>query len=53
MPAHAALPGPGAAAFAGLDAYVAFMRRCWAQAPANRPTFADAVVVLGGLQDAC
>ena len=41
-PAHQ-LPGPDAPAVAAagrLDAYCALMRDCWAQEPADRPSFA-------------
>ena len=53
VPDRAALPGPGAAAFAGLDDYVALMRRCWEQAPEKRPPFGEVVTALSGMLDAC
>lgn len=37
------LPGPGAATFSGLDAYIRLMEDCWAQEPQDRPTFEDVV----------
>lgn len=37
------LPGPGAAAFSGLDAYIRLMEDCWAQEPQDRPSFEDVV----------
>ena len=40
VPPPAALPGGG---FAELDAYVALMKRCWAQNPYDRPSFAELV----------
>lgn len=42
MPALEALPGklPERAVY---DAYVALVRRCWAQDPAERPTFGDII----------
>ena len=49
VPARAALPGPDDATFAGLDDYVALMRRCWAHAPEARPTFSE---VIGALREA-
>ena len=45
VPPAAKLPGGG---FADLPKYVALMRRCWAQKPADRPpSFVD---VLAGLR---
>lgn len=41
VPAREALPGPDTASFAGLDAYIALMQRCWAQNPDERPTFGE------------
>lgn len=38
------LPGADTATFGasgGLDAYCALMQQCWAQAPADRPSFAE------------
>ncbi len=37
IPPRDQLPGPDTASFAGLDAYIALMQRCWAQV---RPVFA-------------
>lgn len=39
------LPGP-ATSFEGLETYVDLMRRCWAQSPADRPSFTEVIVVL-------
>ena len=44
VPPPAALPGGG---FVGLPAYEALMRRCWAQAPVDRPqNFAEVISAL-------
>lgn len=43
VPAQDRLPGPDAASFAGLDDYIALMRRCWAQRPDERPSFQEVV----------
>lgn len=44
VPPPEALPGGSSPALqAGLPAYVALMKRCWAQAPEERPTFDDIV----------
>jgi serine/threonine protein kinase len=48
VPARGELPGPDDATFAGLDDYVALMRRCWAHAPEARPGFAE---VIGALRE--
>ncbi|KAL4423315.1 hypothetical protein ABPG77_006110 [Micractinium sp. CCAP 211/92] len=44
------LPGSDTPQFAGLDAYVALMRRCWAQDPAERPTFEQVIPELRALR---
>ena len=41
VPAPAALPGPSPAGPEGLAAYLRLMQHCWAQAPGDRPTFAE------------
>ena len=46
LPPRDELPGPDTAAFAGLDAYIALMQRCWAQDPSKRPPFAEIVPTL-------
>lgn len=48
VPALQELPGapPPAQLY---DAYVALMRRCWAQQPADRPTFSQVIVELRGI----
>ena len=38
LPPRDSLPGPGSGDWPGLDAYVALMERCWAQAPEDRPS---------------
>lgn len=44
LPTVEALPGGSSPALqAGLPGYVALMKRCWAQAPEQRPTFDDIV----------
>lgn len=44
LPPVEALPGGSSPALqAGLPGYVALMKRCWAQAPEQRPTFDDIV----------
>ena len=52
VPPREALPGPDTAAFAGLDAYISLMQRCWAQDPVERPAFQQIVTELrwGGVQ---
>lgn len=41
------LPGAGAAGFEqGLPAYMQLAERCWAQDPAERPSFQQIIVVL-------
>jgi serine/threonine protein kinase len=52
VPPRGELPGPGAAAFAGLDEYEALMRRCWAQAPEERPPFDEVAGALVALLEA-
>jgi serine/threonine protein kinase len=49
VPSRAELPGPDAATYAGLDAFVELMQECWAQAPENRPTFQQIVPRLSSL----
>jgi hypothetical protein len=49
LPPRAQLPGPGAAEFAGFDAYVSLMERCWAQEPEARPTFGQVAEALRAL----
>ena len=49
VPPPEALPGLDTAAFArsgGLDQYLGLMRRCWAQAPEERPAFQQIVPLL-------
>ncbi|EFN55433.1 hypothetical protein CHLNCDRAFT_31062 [Chlorella variabilis] len=43
IPAKEELPGPDTQRFAGLDDYVGLLQRCWAQDPAERPTFEDCI----------
>jgi ankyrin repeat protein/serine/threonine protein kinase len=52
VPPRGELPGPGAGAFAGLDEYEALMRRCWAQAPEERPPFDEVAGALVALLEA-
>jgi hypothetical protein len=49
LPALEELPGPDNAAFGQLDVYCQLVRDCWAQNPAERPTFADIVPRLGAM----
>lgn len=49
VPAPAALRG---GAFPGLPAYTALLRRCWAQNPYDRPSFAELVPELRALLEA-
>ncbi len=42
-PDPAALPG---GTFGGVDLFTALIRKCWAQDPAARPTFADIIADL-------
>lgn len=49
VPPRIALPGPDTLAFAGLDSYCQLMRDCWAQRPADRPTFEAIIPRLGRL----
>ena len=44
--AGSASSGEGAGGFPGLGAYVALMRRCWAQAPEERPGFGEVIADL-------
>jgi hypothetical protein len=37
---------------AGLDAYIGLLQRCWAQAPADRPTFRQVVHELEVMESA-
>jgi len=47
VPPRQELPGrEGGGEAGGLDAYMALMRRCWAQAPEERPSFQDVVDIL-------
>ncbi|PSC74168.1 Serine threonine-kinase CTR1 [Micractinium conductrix] len=39
VPPRGALPGADTPTFTGLEAYLALMRRCWAQNPCDRPSF--------------
>lgn len=43
VPPRDQLPGFDTPAFQGLDAYVALMKRCWAQRPEERPGFEEAI----------
>ena len=43
VPPRPELPGLGGGGGAGLDAYLALMRRCWAQQPDERPPFEEVV----------
>jgi hypothetical protein len=45
IPARDDLPDRGGD-FADLDAYIALMRRCWAQNPADRPGFGEIIASL-------
>ena len=49
LPPAGSLPGLGAAPPPGFPAYVQLMERCWAQAPAARPSFAEIVAALEAL----
>ncbi|GAB4815428.1 hypothetical protein N2152v2_002474, partial [Parachlorella kessleri] len=44
--ADSASSGEGAGGFPGMGAYVALMRRCWAQAPEDRPGFGEIIADL-------
>lgn len=46
IPSRNELPGPDTQNFAGLDAYIALMRRCWAHEPEDRPSFQEIISVL-------
>jgi hypothetical protein len=52
IPPHAALPGPDTHLFAGLDAYIGLLQRCWAQDPAERPRFQEVIQELRRLLEA-
>ncbi|KAI7844427.1 hypothetical protein COHA_002020 [Chlorella ohadii] len=52
IPNPAALPGPGPGSPEGLAAYLSLMQRCWAQAPGDRPSFAEVVQMVRALLDA-
>lgn len=41
IPDRGALPGKDTLGFAGLDTYIAIMKRCWSQDPAERPSFKE------------
>jgi hypothetical protein len=43
VPSRSELPGPGGGDFEGYEAYVALLRRCWAQSPFDRPTFSEII----------
>lgn len=45
IPSSEELPG-AERGFAGLDRYVALLKRCWAQRPEDRPTFGEIVAEL-------
>ena len=48
VPPSSALPGGG---FRGLPAYMALMKRCWAQEPGARPaSFAEVLAALRSVQ---
>lgn len=49
LPRREALPGPGAPALAGLDAYCRLMQSCWAGGPQQRPTLDRVVAQLTAL----
>lgn len=49
VPPRGALPGSDTLAFEGLEGYCKLMRDCWAQQPAERPTFETIIPRLGGL----
>ena len=53
IPPRSELPGPGGATWAGLDAYVALLRRCTARAPADRPPLEHACAELQMLREMC
>ena len=46
IPARDRLPGADTPSWAGLDAYVALLKRCWAQSPYDRPAFDRAAAEL-------
>lgn len=46
IPPLEALPGQDTASFQGLGAYIDLIQRCWAQDPAERPSFPDIVADL-------
>ncbi|KAI7845286.1 hypothetical protein COHA_001129 [Chlorella ohadii] len=52
VPPREQLPGPDTDIFAGLDNYVALMRRCWAQRPEDRPSFEEAIHELRRITEA-
>jgi serine/threonine protein kinase len=49
IPPRHELPGPDTLAFAGLDAYIALLKECWADDPAARPSFDQIVPRLAAL----
>lgn len=53
IPPRGQVPGPDTASFSGLDEYIGLLKRCWAQAPEDRPSFDEIVpelrwVMMGG-----
>lgn len=46
IPDRQSLPGKGSADFAGLDAFVAIIHRCWQQVPHERPSFEEIIDML-------
>lgn len=52
IPPRGQLPGPDTAGFQGLDAYVALVRRCCAQAAGERPTLEEVLPALRALLEA-
>lgn len=51
IPPRVELPGADTPTFAGLDRYISLMQRCWAQDPAERPTFNQVALELEELED--
>lgn len=47
------LPGADTATFGGLSAYIALLKRCWAQEPTSRPSFEEIVKELRCGQQHC